>query len=229
MGKAVVHMMKIGKGGSRGIQSHNQREKESHKNPDIDKERTHLNYDLMNPRNINYNKAIKDRIEVFAPKTKTVRKDAIVMCNFIITSDEQTMKTMSPEQQQDFFEETMVWSGERYGHENLVNATVHLDETTPHMYLGVVPIIDERLSAKTLFDRKELISLQTDFVKEVGAKYGLERGKEGSERTHLSEERFKLEMAKEKLKIVEEQGKEIITNAKIASKTIEILKSELPP
>ena len=31
MGFAVVHMMKIGKGGVRGIQSHNQREKESRK------------------------------------------------------------------------------------------------------------------------------------------------------------------------------------------------------
>ncbi|MBJ7968236.1 plasmid recombination protein, partial [Bacillus cereus] len=30
----------------KGIQIHNQREKESHTNPDIEKEQSHLNYDL---------------------------------------------------------------------------------------------------------------------------------------------------------------------------------------
>lgn len=45
---------------------------------------------------------------------------------------------------------------------------VHLDETTPHLHLGVVPINKVpdkgcRLSAKTLFDRKELINLSNGF------------------------------------------------------------------
>ena len=50
------------------------------------------------------------------------------------------------------------------------------------MHLGVVPITADRLSAKTLFDKKELTSIQTDFAKQVGERYGLERGK--GERTH---------------------------------------------
>ena len=37
--------------------------------------------------------------------------------------------------------------------------------------------------------------IQTAFAEQVGAKYGLERGTEDSEATHLSEERFKLKMA----------------------------------
>lgn len=38
---------------------------------------------------------------------------------------------------------------EEYGKENLLYATVHMDEITPHMHYGVVPITkDGRLSAK---------------------------------------------------------------------------------
>ena len=198
MGFAVVHMQKIGKGGLRGIQSHNQREKPSHTNQDIDYSKSKQNYDLVNSQAINYHKAIKDRIEHFATNTKTVRKDAVVMCNFIVTSDEKTMKAMTPEIQETFFQDSVKFFGDRYGHENIVNATVHMDETTPHLHLGIVPITNNsRLSAKTMFDRKELQSLQTDFAQEVGKQYGLQRGREGSERTHLSEERFKAVTARQ--------------------------------
>ncbi|MCL5271971.1 MAG: plasmid recombination protein [Gammaproteobacteria bacterium] len=202
-------MMKIGKGGVRGIQSHNQREKESKKNPDIDKTRSDQNYDILNSSNINYNRAVKERIDNFATQTATVRKDAVVMCNFIVTSDEKTMKAMSPTEQKAFFEDSTKFFMNRYGAENVVNATVHMDETTPHMHLGVVPITDERLSAKNLFTRKELIALQTDFAREVGQPYGLERGKEGSERTHLSEQRLKLEAVKAEVKEVKERSTEL--------------------
>lgn len=187
MGFAVVHMMKIKASGVRGIQSHNNREHTPRNNPDISPERTKENYHLVSQSN--YLKAIKKEIAEQATETKTVRKDAVVLCNFIITSDEKTMKALSPEQQQQFFRETVEWFSARYGH--VVNATIHMDETTPHMHLGIVPIKENRLSAKTLFTRKELTALQTDFAKEVGSNFGLERGQEGSERKHLSEIRYK--------------------------------------
>lgn len=197
MGYAVVHMQKFKAGGVRGIQSHNNREHPPKTNPDIEPSRTEQNYDLI--YSDNYARSVKGTIENFATETKTVRKDAVVYCSFIVTSDEQTMKAMSPEQQKAFFEDSVKWFSDRYGGENIVNATVHMDETTPHMHVGVVPITGERLSAKTLFGKKELTSIQTDFVKQVGERYGLERGKEGSERTHLTETRFKLEQAEKKL------------------------------
>lgn len=196
MSYAVVHMMKLHSGSVRGIQSHNQREKEPHTNPDIDKSRTYLNYDLLNMKNINYHKAIKERVKNFAPNTKTVRKDAVVLCNFIVTSDEKTMKSMTPTEQKSFFKDVVSFFEMRYGEEKLVNATIHLDETTPHIHIGLVPITkDGRLSAKSLFNKTELRNLQTDFAEKVGKKYGLERGIEGSERTHLSEQQFKTKMA----------------------------------
>ncbi|MDR3668866.1 MAG: MobV family relaxase [Ignavibacteriaceae bacterium] len=228
MGFAVVHMMKIGKGGVRGIQSHNQREKESRNNPDIDKTRSNQNYDVLNQGNINYNRAVKERIEVFATKTATVRKDAVVMCNFVVTSDEQTMKAMSPERQKEFFNDSTEFFMKRYGGENVVNATVHMDEKTPHMHLGVVPITnDGRLACKSIFTRKELTSLQTDFAREVGLKYGLERGKEGSERTHLSEQRFKLETAKAQTQELSEKTRLLREGYEASKKKYDIAKEEV--
>ena len=100
-----------------------------------------------------------------------------------------------------FFQSATDFFCERYGADNVINATVHMDEATPHMHLGLVPVTkDGRLSAKSIFTKVELQALQTAFAEQVGAKYGLERGIEGSEATHLSEERFKLKMAQDKAK-----------------------------
>lgn len=194
MAFAVVHMQKIKAGGIRGIQSHVNREHPPKTNPDIDAKRTPLNYDL-HPQD-NFYQYIKNTIKNSAPKTKTVRKDAVVMCGFIVTSDEQTMKAMSPDKQRSFFKDSLKWFSDRYGEENIINATVHMDETTPHMHLSIVPITGERLSAKALFNRKELTAIQTEFAQDVGKKYGLERGREGSTNTHLTTQQMKLETIK---------------------------------
>lgn len=207
MGYAVVHMQKIKSGGVRGIQSHNKREHPPKTNPDIDLNKSAENYDIIYADN--YQEKIKNIIRNFATETKTVRKDAVVMCNFIVTSDEHTMKSMTEEQQKDFFNDSVKWFADRYGAETIVNAVVHHDETTPHLHIGIVPIVGERLSAKKLFDRKELTAIQTDFSKQVGETYGLERGKEGSERTHLSEQRFKIETANEELQAIKEKISEL--------------------
>lgn len=105
-----------------------------------------------------------------------------------------------------FFEDATKFFCDRYGKENIINATVHMDEATPHMHIGVVPVTkDGRLSAKTLFTPIELKQLQTDFARLVGAKYGLERGVEGSEATHLDEVTFKLKQRTEQLEVLEGQ------------------------
>lgn len=203
MGFAIVHMEKHQASVIRGIQSHNRREHESKTNPDIDKGRTPDNYDLV--CNDNYLAFIKDTIKNYASKTKTPRKNAVVMSSFLITSDHETMKAMTPEQQREFFRDSVEWFAERYGRHKIANATIHIDERTPHMHLGIVPITEDgRLSAKELFDRKELRAIQTDFPKEVGRKYGLKRGVEGSEATHLSEVRFKTATARAELSELQE-------------------------
>ena len=86
MSYAVVRIQKYQKTAVKGIQFHNQRERESRTNPDIDSSRSQLNYDLMNTQNINLNEKINERIQSLNLPTK-VRKDAIVLCECLITSD----------------------------------------------------------------------------------------------------------------------------------------------
>ncbi|MEC2934655.1 plasmid recombination protein [Bacillus cereus] len=87
-----------------------------------------------------------------------------------------------------------------------------MDEATPHMHIGVMPITeDNRLSAKDMFTRKELISLQQDFPLEMREKgFDVDRG-EGSEKKHLSPQAFK---EKQDLEVEVEQLSNVKTHLK---------------
>lgn len=205
MGYAVVHMMKIKAGSMGGIQSHNNREHPSRSNPDIDPERTKDNYDLVSCDN--YRGEFRRKVSELVESKRAVRKDAVAVCNFIVTSDKDTMAGMGADGQRAFFEDSVKWFADRYGADRILNATVHMDEATPHLHIGVVPITaDGRLSAKAIFTKTELTAIQTEFARDVGAQYGLERGIEGSENTHLSETRYKLEQAKQELAALEQEA-----------------------
>ena len=109
----------------------------------------------------------------------------------------------------EFFKDSADFFRQRYGEVNVINATIHLDEATPHMHLGLVPVTkDGRLSAKNLFTPLELKQLQTDYAEKVGKRYGLERGTVGSKATHLDELTFKLQKQQERLEKTEEMERE---------------------
>lgn len=233
VGYAVVHMMKIKSGAVGGIQSHNNREHEPKTNPDVDMSRSEDNYDLI-PCD-NYKRSIKEKLSNLVESSRAVRKDAVVVCNFIVTSDNETMEALGADHQREFFRDSVKWFSDRYGADRVLNATVHMDETTPHLHIGVMPITqDGRLSAKAIFTKTEMKAIQTEFARDVGEKYGLERGVEGSERTHLSEARFKeqkaLEMANEhgaiaqELQIIAEDCKQELSEA---TRSLETVKREL--
>lgn len=233
VGYAVVHMMKIKSGAVGGIQSHNNREHEPKTNPDVDMSRSKDNYDLVSCDN--YKRTIKEKISSLVESSRAVRKDAVVVCNFIVTSDNETMDALGADRQREFFQDSVKWFSDRYGADRVLNATVHMDETTPHLHIGVMPITqDGRLSAKAIFTKTEMKAIQTEFARDVGEKYGLERGVEGSERTHLSEARFKeekaLEMANEsgaiaqELRIIADECKQELSEA---TRSLETVKQEL--
>ena len=233
VGYAVVHMMKIKSGAVGGIQSHNNREHEPKTNPDVDMSRSEDNYDLI-PCD-NYKRSIKEKLSNLVESSRAIRKDAVVVCNFIVTSDNETMDALGADRQREFFQDSVKWFSDRYGADRVLNATVHMDETTPHLHIGVMPITqDGRLSAKAIFTKTEMKAIQTEFARDVGEKYGLERGVEGSERTHLSEARFKeqkaLEMANEhgaiaqELQIIAEDCKQELSEA---TRSLETVKQEL--
>src|SRR5699024_10481614 len=76
--------------------------------------------------------------------------------------------------------------------QNIAYATVHVDEKTPHMHLGVVPMRDGKLQGKNVFNRQELLWQQDKFpehMQKLG--FDLQRGEEGSDREHIETSKLK--------------------------------------
>ena len=188
-------------------------------NPQIDPTRTKNNYHIIK-RQRSYTQFINDKIEALDLPTK-VRKDAVLMCSFVVGSDREFFGSLLEEEQRQFFVDCTRFFAERYGEDNIISAVVHMDETTPHLHLNLIPIADGRLCAKQLFDRKALQALQTGFHSAVGKKWNLQRGREGSQTKHLSTAEFKAKKiveqangeADRRLRITQLDAKEILAEA----------------
>lgn len=191
-----------------GIERENERDEtyRSKSNPQIDCERTPHNYHFIKPDDT-YTAFINQRITDLAPKRK-VKDDAVLMCSFFVGASPEFFVGKDRDDIGAFFFECTEFFAERYGRENIISAVVHLDETTPHMHLNLMPVLDGRLCAKQLFDRKELRSIQTDLHNDVGKHWNLERGKEGSTAEHLDTVEFKLKKMKEAATKAERQADE---------------------
>ena len=155
----------------------------------IDSSRTKNNYRLVF-RNSSYTDFINERIKELN-LSKAPRKDAVLMASFVLGSDREFFNSLDEDEQNDFFRDCTNFFIGRYGRRNIISAVVHNDETTPHLHLNLIPVKDGRLCAKDLLNRNELSKLQTDFYEQVGKRWGLMRGKEGSTASHLSTAEFK--------------------------------------
>lgn len=191
----VCHMEKYHKNEISPVEKENERDETYEAgNPQIDNSRTKNNYHTVK-RNAGYNEYINKRISELNLPTKP-RKDAVFMASFVIGSDGKFFDSLSQDEQERFFVSCTWFFARRYGKENIISAVVHADETTPHLHLNLIPIKDGRLCAKELYGRKELSQLQTDFHETVGKQYGLQRGKEGSQRKHLDTAEYKAQQIK---------------------------------
>ena len=199
MSMIVARMQKMKAENLVGIGNHNQRKTKNHSNPDIDTSLSKLNYDLVD-RTQNYKTDIENFINENKSTTRAVRKDAVLINEWIITSDRKFFENLSDEDTKKFFITAKEYFAENFGEENIRYATVHLDETTPHMHMGIVPFDeDKKLSAKRVFNRQALRNVQEDlpkFLQEKG--FEIKRGLEGSDRKNLTVPEFKKLKEKEK-------------------------------
>jgi len=197
-----------------GIQKHNQREFEHNSNQKIDKDLSHLNYDLVNESNIDYRERVTEIIENQKTGTRAIRKDAVLVNEWIITSDQAFFRNLDSEDTQRFFKCSVNFFEERYGAQNMAYAQVHMDESTPHMHLGVVPMKDGRLQAKNVFNKIELLKIQKElpeYLREQG--FDINRGQEGSEKKHMTDKEYKAmheKMSEVTSKISEEENRAMV-------------------
>ena len=178
---AIIRVAKYHKTDLPGIQKHMGRQGECLSNPDIDPSRKNDNIALRQGGHDiagdvgNLTDKVNKRLSQ-VPHKKAIRKDAVVLCDVLVT--------YSPSKDLDYgfdamayFSQALDFIGRKYGKDNIMYAVIHRDETTPHMDVGFVPLVGDRLCAKELLSRKNLIQLHDDFAREVGQRFGLERGK----------------------------------------------------
>jgi len=197
MSYLVLHMDKFKRESLRGIQSHNRRERRSHSNPDIRPEKIGENCELHQPEVRDYARAVQARIESLN-LPKAVRKDAVVLCGLIATSDLSFFARLPPEEQRRFFKESRDFLTRFVGRENVISAIVHMDEKTPHMHFLHVPVTpDGRLNANAIYTRESLLRLQSEMPEHLKAcGFRIELGVEqvpGARRIHLNTREFKQE------------------------------------
>lgn len=175
----ICHMEKYKRQEVSPVEEENERDETYEaSNPQIDAERTSANYHIVKPKT-SYIEFINERLATLSLSRK-LRSDAIYMNSFVLGSDGAFFESISPQEQWQFFYDCTKFFADKYGRENIISAVVHVDETTPHLHLNIVPIVNGKLCSKDLFDKKKLSILQTEFHEVVGKKYGLQRGKEGT-------------------------------------------------
>ena len=193
MAYAIMRIEKCKMGAVSRIEKHHERKKDVYKsNPDIDLNRSNLNFHIKDPPD-SYRKLIRKRIEEVGCRT---RKDSVVMQDSICTASPEFFKGKTSRQKEDFFRMAYRFYVKTFGEENILSAVVHLDERTPHMHVCFVPITkDGKLSSKTVIGGPAgLVKLQDDFYSHMLYNFPeLKRGipKRITHRKHLPTYLFK--------------------------------------
>lgn len=173
MSFAILRHSKIKSTGRGAAISHNHRLGDVDQ-VNIDKDRKHLNRWFMGD-------GLADRINALLPEK--IRKDAVVSVEVLLTSGPEFFDAIDKDREKlaknptflDWVAKSLDWAKKEFG-SNLVDATLHMDESTPHIHLMAVPRTrDGRLCAKEVMARVEMQRRQTGYA-EVMRHFGLARG-----------------------------------------------------
>ena len=175
------------------IEAHNERTKEAYaSNPDIDTERSRLNFHPVKPRG----KYREVSNQIIRESGCRVRKDSVTAVEVLITASPEFFEGKKPRQVKEFFDHALEFMKAKQNAATYISAVVHVDEKTPHMHLIFVPLTpDNRLSAKTIIgNRKKLTQWQDEFHAHMVKKFpDFERGESASStgRVHLTPQQYK--------------------------------------
>src|SRR5574344_345388 len=204
------------------IGAHNKREKKAYNsNPDINIELSKDNIELvpLTDKYVKgfYNKTIEYRKQ-HDEKQKTERKERLKTFNqmlnmsknvvadeLLFTATNEFFTNMSKDDIKKWADTCMefVYKDLGYKKEQVLHATVHLDELTPHVHCVVIPLVkklDKRTNTERytiskkqfIRDKIHLSELQDMYHKSLTEKgYDLERGIKGSDNKHIKIKEYK--------------------------------------
>lgn len=221
----VARMDKVKRQGLAGMRNHVIRKGNQGQasNPDIDPERTQFNYSLVDHDPVDMLNRMKGRLDYLHLKP---RKDAVLLTDWVISASHEEMEKLTPDQQKEYFERVKNLFAKQYGEENIMYAMVHMDETTPHMHLGLMPITMASLSCKDLFDRFELRNVQNE-VEKIAKDYGIGGREPASKRKHVDTARWKAEQVGKTLQETKNAVQELLRTKEGISKEIKELDRQM--
>ena len=147
--------------------------------------------------------AVEARLADFRARGGRVQANAVACLEAILTASPEAFAAPGFDLDE-WADAQIAWASKVFGAANVIEAVMHLDESTPHVHLLVVP---EVLKAETrgrrpkgvakgagapkpclaandfVGDRAKLSELQSDYAGEM-ARFGLERGVRGSRASH---------------------------------------------
>ena len=174
----------------RALIAHNDRAFSNSSNKEIDRTKTHLNYKLHPERkgkvslvkedgklkarsepmsDMEYYELRKSQLHVHRPA------DFVAVIGWLITLPKDT----APQDQERFFSDAYEFLSLRYGgkeRENVINCSVHLDESRPHMHFLCIPAVanpkkaggkNEKICAKSILTKAELTSFHPSLAEHM--------------------------------------------------------------
>lgn len=113
------------------------------------------------------------------------RKNAVLSIELLLTASPAFFKEHPPEVWRSYLKAQLEMIGEHFGGmSNIASAVLHTDESTPHLAVQVVPLVNGKLNARALIGTPQLCRQLQDAAGEVGKRFGLQRGTPGSRATH---------------------------------------------
>lgn len=230
MSYAIIRNANYKKDNLAGLYKHNERKNTNYSNKEINKNNSIQNYSIKQC-NTTYSKAINELIKTNDLKCR-ITSYTNLACEFIITSDKEFFEKIGKEETKRYFQTAynFVANYKNLGEQYILSAKVHMDESTPHLHLVFVPVIQKfdnksgkkinKIACSEYWKGKDSYKqLQDNFYKYITENgFDLERGKE-REVEHLSTEKLKqitnydnikYEMEQEEIQPVETENTALI-------------------
>lgn len=224
MSYAIIRNVKYKSENLKLAYRHNERRNKNYSNPDIDTEKSYLNYSIKSPQ-YSYEKEF-ERIRKEYNLKGQIKVVSNIACEYIITSDNEFFEKIGKNETKRYFETAYKFVSEykNLGEQYIMSAKVHMDEKTPHMHLVFLPVVHttdkngnkiDKLACSEFWKAKDSYrQLQNEFYSYmVSNRFNLQRGlpKEETNRKHYTIEEYKT-----------------ITNFENTKQTLKNIKLDLP-
>lgn len=226
----MAHVMKHTRASCGHMFAHFDRKAEHISNENLDRTRTHLNYNLAIHQQMDQGEFVRKRCSEVRCQN---RKDVNVMVSWVVTAP----KDLSETEHKAFFQASYDFLQKKYGRENVVSAYVHMDEVTPHMHFAFVPVVHTfkqdrknpdilteiyKVSAKECVNRYDLQSFHESLQRYVSKELGHEVSilNEATKEGNRSIEELKRQSAVERLQEATENASKIVSKAQIQVQTM---------